>query len=170
MKKINFNEALGQILKADPRYDEHAYLFLREALDFTLKMLAKPEGGKMRHVSGAELLEGIRQYALQEFGPMAKTVLNQWGVNRCEDFGEIVFNLVEKGILGKTEQDKREDFAGGYDFNEAFRQPFRPEGKADLKRAPASRKQGSSERSAETRESAAEPDVTPGAPGDPSAN
>jgi uncharacterized repeat protein (TIGR04138 family) len=135
MKKINFNEALSQILREDSRYDEQAYLFLRESLDFTMKMLAKPEGGKFRHVSGGELLEGIRQYALQEFGPMARTVLKHWGVERCEDFGEIVFNLVEKGILGKNDQDRKEDFAGGYDFDKAFCVPFRPE----LKPSPARR-------------------------------
>ena len=125
MKKVNFTEALAKILREDTRYDEHAYYFLREALDFTIKLLAKPAGGTARHVSGGELLEGIRQYALQEYGPMAKTVLGRWGVRRCEDFGEIVFHLVEHGILGKTDQDRREDFAGGYDFDEAFRQPFR---------------------------------------------
>jgi uncharacterized repeat protein (TIGR04138 family) len=126
VKKVNFNEALGHILREDPRYDEHAYYFLREALDFTIKLLAKPAGGAARHVSGGELLEGIRQYALQEYGPMARTVLNRWGIKRCEDFGEIVFHLVQKGILGKTDQDRKEDFAGGYDFDEAFLQPFRP--------------------------------------------
>ena len=57
---------------------------------------------------------------------MAKTVLNSWGVQRCEDFGELVFNLVNKGVLGKTEEDRKEDFAGGYDFEAAFRRPFRP--------------------------------------------
>lgn len=126
MKKVNFNEALAQILKDDPRYDEQAYLFLREALDFTIKLFAKPIGGPSRHVSGGELLDGIRQYALQEYGAMAKTVLNRWGIHTCEDFGVIVFNLVEKGILGKTEQDRKEDFAGGYDFDVAFRHPYRP--------------------------------------------
>ena len=135
MRKLSFNEALTQILREDKRYDEQAYHFLREALDFTIKLLAKPAGGPGRHVSGAELLDGVRQYALQEFGPMAKTVLNRWGLRRCEDVGEIVFNLVGKGVLGKTEQDRKEDFAGGYDFDTAFRVPFRPAGK----KAPAPR-------------------------------
>jgi uncharacterized repeat protein (TIGR04138 family) len=134
VKKVNFNEALGQILKDDPRYDEQAYLFLREALDFTIKLFAKPIGGPGRHVTGSELLDGIRQYALQEYGAMAKTVLNRWGIQKGEDFGNIVFNLVEKGILGKTEQDRREDFLGGYDFEEAFRQPYRPGKKVVSKR------------------------------------
>ena len=134
MKKTSFPEALAQILAKDPRYDVQAYLFLREALDFTIKLFAKPIGGPGRHVSGSELLDGIRQYALQEYGAMAKTVLNRWGIHKGEDFGNLVFNLVEKGILGKTEQDRREDFLGGYDFDEAFRQPYRPGRKAGSKR------------------------------------
>ena len=80
----------------------------------------------VRHVTGQQLLAGIRQHALAQFGPMAATVLNEWGVHRCEDFGEIVFNLVENGVLAKTEQDSRADFQGGYDFDEAFRKPFLP--------------------------------------------
>lgn len=138
MKKVNLTEALEQILREDPRYDVQAYLFLREALDFTIKLLAKPAGGPGRHVTGGELLEGIRQYALQEFGPMARRVLRHWGIRRCEDFGEIVFNLVGKGILGRTEQDRKEDFAGGYDFDEAFCRPFEPSRKGA--RPPASRR------------------------------
>jgi uncharacterized repeat protein (TIGR04138 family) len=125
MKRIGFHEALAKILEEDRRYDEAAYCFVREALDFTIKLLKKPVEGPGRHVSGQELLDGIRQYALQEFGPMAKTVLERWGVRCCEDFGHLVFNMVEKGILGKTEQDRREDFAGGYDFESAFRKPYR---------------------------------------------
>jgi uncharacterized repeat protein (TIGR04138 family) len=130
MKKLNFNEALAQILAEDPRFDEQAYHFVREALDFTIKLMEKPVEGVGRHVKGGELLEGIRQFALQEFGPLAKTVLNKWGVKRCEDFGDIVFNLVGKGVLGKTDEDRKEDFAGGYDFEVAFRTPFRPRSKA----------------------------------------
>ena len=135
MKQTDFNEALRKILEHDTRYAPEAYLFLREALDFTMKLLKKPDKGPSRHVSGAELLDGIRQFALQEYGPLALRVLQHWGVKRCEDFGEIVFNLVESGALGKTEEDHREDFAGGYDFERAFGAPFRPEAPA----APARR-------------------------------
>ncbi len=127
MKQTDFNEALRKILEQDNRYAPDAYLFLREALDFTIKLLQKPNTGPARHVTGGELLDGIRQFALQEFGPLALRVLNHWGVKRCEDFGEIVFNLVESGALGKTEEDRREDFAGGYDFERAFAVPFLPE-------------------------------------------
>lgn len=126
MKKISYNEALAQIVREDPRYDEHAYMFIREALDFTIQALNKPSEGPARHVSGKELLEGIRRFALQEYGPLAGRVLSHWGVERCEDFGEMVFNLVNKGILGKTEHDNKADFAGGYDFREAFVAPYLP--------------------------------------------
>ncbi|HBA85046.1 MAG TPA: hypothetical protein DCZ95_13215 [Verrucomicrobia bacterium] len=133
MRKPTFEQALEQILKEDRRYHEHAYEFLREGLDFTMKALAKPAEGEARHVSGQELLQGLRRFALQEFGPMAKTVLHRWGITRCEDFGEIVFNLVDKGVLGKNERDSRQDFTGGYDFEEAFRKPFHPARKTERK-------------------------------------
>jgi uncharacterized repeat protein (TIGR04138 family) len=81
------------------------------------------------HVTGQELLAGIRAYALEEFGPMAVTVLGEWGVTRCEDFGEVVFNMIDAGMLSKTDTDSREDFQNGYTFEEAFRRPFLPENK-----------------------------------------
>ncbi len=145
MQKINFHEALNQILAHDPRYDRDAYHFVREGLDYTVKLLKKSATGKERHVSGQELLEGLRRFSLQQFGPMTKTVLNYWGVKRCEDFAEIVFNLVEKGVLGKTDQDSREDFKGGYDFDEAFVKPYLPPPAALLRRlrAPAAARSSS---------------------------
>jgi uncharacterized repeat protein (TIGR04138 family) len=126
MKKVGFNEALNQIQAEDLRYRPQAYHFIREALDFSIKHFAKPMEGPGRHVSGAELLEGIRRFALQEYGPMSKTVLNHWGVRNTGDFGHLVFNLVDKGVLGKTQEDRLEDFLDGYDFDDVFRKPFRP--------------------------------------------
>jgi len=119
-------EAVKKIRAKDSRYDVEAYVFLREALDFTMKKLEKPPTGKARHISGVELLDGIRQYAIEQFGPIALTVLNEWGISKTEDFGEVVFNLVEAGELGRTDKDKREDFANGYNFREAFSKPFLP--------------------------------------------
>jgi len=119
-----------QILARDPRYELAAYLFIYEALAYTQKALGR-EGANLapaqRHVSGQELLNGIREYAAQMFGPLAPTVFRSWRVRRTEDFGEIVFNLVEHGLLGKTERDAREDFAGGFDFDQAFEGPFKVE-------------------------------------------
>jgi uncharacterized repeat protein (TIGR04138 family) len=126
MKKRSFHETVESIVRDNPSYSSHAYFFMREALDFTIKVFEKPLDGPGRHVSGGELLDGIRKYALQEFGPITKTVLNSWGIHRCEDFGEIVFIMVEKGVLGKTDEDRKEDFSGGYDFEAAFSKPFRP--------------------------------------------
>lgn len=126
MQEINFDETVELILSRDARYSREAYTFVREALDFTQKLIVKENREQLRHVSGQELLDGIRQYALQQFGPMAVTVLEEWGVANCHDFGEIVFNMVETGLLAKTEHDSREDFQNGYDFTDAFRKPFWP--------------------------------------------
>ena len=140
MKRIGFEEAIAQILLKDVRYDAEAYRFVREALDFTLKLFEKPATGPARHVSGQELLDGLRRQALAEFGPMALRVLAHWGVRRTEDVGEIVFNLVDIGALGRTDRDRREDFAGGYDFHEAFRAPFQAGTAEDRKPAAAPRR------------------------------
>ena len=126
MHEATFEEGLELILARDQRYHRDAYHFLREALDFTQKCIVRENRGTLRHVSGQELLSGIRDFAITQFGPMAITVLEEWGVKRCEDFGEIVFNMVETGMLAKTETDSREDFSNGYVFDEAFRKPFLP--------------------------------------------
>ncbi len=129
MQEVNFDEVLDVILAKDPRYTRDAYHFLREALDFTQKIISKENKGKVRHVTGQELLDGIRQYALQQFGPMTVTVFEEWGIHHCKDFGEMVFNMVENSLLAKTERDSREDFQDGYEFTEAFQKPFWPESK-----------------------------------------
>ena len=129
MQEVNFDEALDKILAANPRYARDAYHFLRESLDFTQKLISKENKGKVRHVTGQELLEGIRQHALQQFGPMTVTVFAEWGVCNCKDFGEMVFNMVESSLLAKTEKDSRDDFQAGYDFTDAFEKPFWPERK-----------------------------------------
>lgn len=126
MQAVYFEEVLDKILTRDSRYSREAYFFVREATDFTQKVATEKKKEEVRHITGQELLEGIRQYALEKFGPMAMLVLNQWGVHKGEDFGEIVFNLVESGLFSKTEKDSRDDFKGGYDFFEAFRRPFLP--------------------------------------------
>jgi len=126
MHETSFEEALEALTARDNRYHRDAYVFIRESLDHTQKMTARDAKGRIRHVTGQELLEGIRDYALTQYGPMAITVLGEWGVTSCRDFGEIVFNMVETGLLAKTDRDNRSDFEGGYDFFEAFRKPFLP--------------------------------------------
>lgn len=129
MQKIGFAEALDSIVGSDPRYQREAYIFLRDALDFTTKQQKKAKGTTVRHVSGPELLEGVRQYALKEFGPMVVTVFDSWGIRSCEDIGHMVFNLINAGIFGKTDEDSIEDFKSVFDFQEAFVKPFAPEKK-----------------------------------------
>ena len=127
MSKRKFQQTLESILKDDSRYAVGAYVFVRMALDFTIKRLCTQDPKrKNRHVSAKEFLEGIRIFALETFGPMAMVLFEEWGVKSCEDIGQIVFNLIEAQALRKTEDDKIEDFSGGYDFKEAFVEPFLP--------------------------------------------
>jgi uncharacterized repeat protein (TIGR04138 family) len=126
MQKIGFAEALDSIVASDARYHRDAYIFLRDALDYTTKQQKKARGTTVRHVAGPELLEGVRQYALKEFGPLVITVFEAWGIRRCEDIGHMVFNLIDAGVFGKTEEDSMEDFKAVYDFEEAFVKPFAP--------------------------------------------
>jgi uncharacterized repeat protein (TIGR04138 family) len=136
MQEINFDEAVEQILAKDSRYTRDAYLFVREALDYTQRIVGKETRGAIRHVSGQELLDGIRRFALNQFGPMVVTVFEEWGVHNCRDFGEIVFNMVESSLLAKTEKDTRDDFQNGYNFTEAFRKPFWPQSKSNSETKP----------------------------------
>ncbi len=126
MQKIGFAEALESVVGSDPRYQRDGYIFLRDALDFTTKHQKKIKGVSVRHVSGPELLDGVRRYALKEFGPMVMTVFDSWGIRSCADIGHMVFNLIGAGVFGKTEQDSIEDFKNVYDFEEAFVKPFTP--------------------------------------------
>ena len=129
MQEIVFEEVLEKMLAADARYQRDAYFFVKDALDHTQKLVLKNSQGKLRHVTGQELLGGIREYALELYGPMAITVFAEWGVHSCQDFGEIVFHMVESSLLAKTDKDSREDFKDGYDFEDAFRKPFLPAAK-----------------------------------------
>ena len=129
MQDSEFSDIVALIHKDDARFDRKAYEFVRLGLDYTVKELKKRESArveKSRHVTGAELLNGLRTYALDQFGPMAKTILNSWGVRRCRDFGDIVFNLIEYKVLSKTDSDRLEDFDALYDFDDAFVSPFLP--------------------------------------------
>lgn len=126
MKYSDFSGAVSAILLEDTRYDREAYTFVKDSWDYTVKML-KRQPGVPQHVTGRELLEGFRAYALEEFGPMASRVLTTWGLKRTEDVGEIVFNLVNKGFFGKQDSDTKDDFAAGFDFAEAFVRPYVPE-------------------------------------------
>ena len=136
------HDSFLRLLREDNRYRPDAYFLVWEALKFAQKELKmgkenpsepladppeeKPEPeGPQRHVSGQELCEAIRQYALRQYGYMAKTVLNSWGLYSTGDFGEIVYNLIRIGQMRKTKDDRREDFDNQYDFQTAFQEDFK---------------------------------------------
>lgn len=135
MQAVQFEQSVASIIRREGRYDGHAYFFLKESLDFTLKRVMEETGGKGRHVSGMELLGGFRDLALEQFGPMAATLMDEWGVKECRDVGNMVFQLIEEQVFGRQESDKPEDFEGVFDFHKALREPFLPVGREMAGRA-----------------------------------
>ncbi len=126
---------ISQLIEEDSRYKVDAYVFVFESLNYAHSVMGLGEAGDTmpdpgeeeteRHVTGQELCEAIRQLALRQFGYMAKTVLNSWGICRTGDFGEIVFSMVRIGQMRKTDQDCREDFEDVFDFETAFQREFK---------------------------------------------
>ena len=109
-------------------YPPEAYDFVQQGLSFTVQYIhganaAKPRAN--RHVSGQQLCEGIRQYALNQYGMLAATVLRLWNIQGTIDFGRIVFALIEAGQMQKTDEDTIEDFRNVYDFKLAFEAEYR---------------------------------------------
>jgi uncharacterized repeat protein (TIGR04138 family) len=134
MQALPYEHAIESIVKRDPRFNPGAYIFLKEALDFTLQQVNDANQGKPRHVSGAELLGGFRDLALQQFGPMAITLLSEWGIHSTADVGDMVFLLIEEQVFGKQESDSKEDFVDVYTFQQAFAEPFLPRATTTLSR------------------------------------
>ncbi len=125
MHQLDFSEAVEHLAVQDPRYHRDAYYFIREALDQAVK-LRKRQLGETGHVTGQQISEGAKQVALKQFGPMVPTVLEYWGITRTEDFGELVWNLIDLGVFGKTEHDSRKDFETVFSFQEVFVDPYLP--------------------------------------------
>ena len=100
-------------------YHPAAYHFVRQALDYALRRIKK-----RRHISGQELLRAISAYAKRRFGPLARQVFEEWGVTETLDFGRIVFELVEKGVMTRRPEDSLADFKDGYDFREEFERGY----------------------------------------------
>jgi uncharacterized repeat protein (TIGR04138 family) len=123
-----FEQAVAEIRAKDSRFAAPAYDFVRAGLDATVKKLGRIHAAekRSRHISGQELCLGLRDHALERYGVMAHTLLTRWGLHRTDDFGAIVFQLVDAGVLGKTEDDSPEDFAGQFRFAESFKEPFEP--------------------------------------------
>jgi len=123
---------LAELLRRDRRYHRDAYFFVFEALRYAQEHhgLGQPsetdEDEPERHVTGQQLCEAIRSYAVQQYGLMAKSVLHEWGVHSTSDFGEIVFNLIDIGQMRKTDSDRRQDFDNVFDFDDGLRDAFLP--------------------------------------------
>ena len=115
MEAPTLNEMLGQLQRRNPRFALEAHVFVLCGLHRRLAELDRP-----RHISGAELAGAVRDLAIDRFGLLARVVLEYWGVHSTEDIGEIVFLLVDHGVLAKQDSDRREDFADIFSFEEVF--------------------------------------------------
>jgi uncharacterized repeat protein (TIGR04138 family) len=131
---IDPDHPLAELLRRDRRYHRNAYFFIFEALRYAQEQMGlgqailsdAPVLEDQRHVTGQQLCEAIRRYAVEQYGMLAKSVLNDWGVKNTGDFGEIVFNLIEIGQMKKTDSDRREDFHNVFDFDDGLRDAFLP--------------------------------------------
>lgn len=123
--EISFHTAVERVRARDPRFAPQAYDFLCEALEYTVKMV-KAETAEDRHVTGPQLLQGFRQMAMRDFGPMAWTVMKEWGICRSEDVGEMVYQMINIGYFGRNESDSIEDFSDGICMEEALTRPYKP--------------------------------------------
>ena len=135
MNDQSFEDTVARICDKDSRYDIEAYYFIREGLNSAAEKYK--DGDNRRHVTGQELCEAIREYALDEFGPAAYLVLTEWGFSKTDDFGEIVYRLINEGVFGKEPKDSKDDFKDVYSFHDAFKVPYAPEpDSTPKKRAP----------------------------------
>jgi uncharacterized repeat protein (TIGR04138 family) len=123
--------AMMELLQKDQRYHMDAYQFVRESLAYAQRVMKMPaqsgeaeEGKTEHHLTGQQLCQAIREYALEQYGYLAKTVLNSWGIHTTGDFGEIVYNLIRIKEMRKSKSDRREDFNDQYDFESAFAPRF----------------------------------------------
>ncbi len=117
MEDTNFEKIIGKIVKNDPRYESDAYSFVNSSVSYTVKKCnkeANPRG--MRHVTGAELVEGVCEYALLQFGPLAGEVLESWGVRSGPDVGNIVYNMINMKLLSASSEDSQSDFDCCFDL------------------------------------------------------
>jgi len=114
-------EHFARAIRQDGRYPPEAYEFLHRGLEYTTRMVyGGQEVAGPRHVSGQQLCEGLRRLALELWGPLAPLILRRWNINRTRDFGEMVYLLIDLGLMGKQDSDRIEDFDDVYDFDQAF--------------------------------------------------
>ncbi|MCK5844271.1 MAG: hypothetical protein KAG97_06150 [Victivallales bacterium] len=130
MEQKNATKIIDRIVESDPRYSLEAYVFIGEAVNRTIRQMVE-DGGK-RHITGGELLEGIRTFAIDEFGPMSEFVLRDWGLRETIDIGNVVFNMVENQLLNSSDNDSINDFKGVFERGEELSAPFNPSETSDV--------------------------------------
>ena len=122
-----FDQAVRAIRARDPRYAAPAYTLVRDGLSYTARKLGKHHAeGHDRHMSGLQLSLGMRDFARERYGCCAAYLLTRWGIRKSDDFGTIVFQLIDAGIFGKSEDDSPEDFHNRFDFRAEFVAPYEP--------------------------------------------
>ena len=126
MSALTLEMKLEEIARSDRRYLVEAYQFVFEALDYVLAHPGCRKTPMGRHVTVSDLLEGMRRFGLEHYGPLARCVFESWGVYSTDDLGEIVFRLIDQNLLHQGEHDRKEDFAGAFDFHEVFEAGYRP--------------------------------------------
>lgn len=126
MERLTFGAAVKLLTSREPRYQSDGYYFIKDSLERTLARLRKEELEEHRQVTGPELLEGLIDHALAEFGSMAVSVLESWGISDGEDVGKMVFLLIGVGAFGRSDEDSPEDFVGVVDLRERLLRPYRP--------------------------------------------
>ncbi len=126
MAALTLETKIDDLVRSDRRYCAESYQFVFQALDYVLTHPGCRANPAQRHIAVVELLEGMRRLGLERFGPLARCVFESWGVYSTADFGEIVFSLIDHDLLHQGEHDRKEDFAGGFDFGEAFERGYRP--------------------------------------------
>lgn len=117
---------INEICKKDRSFSINAYFFILDALRVSAKEIRKKDPEHSRHLTGRELSHGIKDYAIRRFGCMSYTVMELWGIKKTADFGTIVYNLIDAGLLGKSGDDSIDDFNDLFDFESAFLKPFEP--------------------------------------------
>jgi len=128
MTEISLEDKLMEIAIVDGRYHLEAYRFIFDSLDFVFYNLNRINNtSDDRHITVDQLLGGVKEYALDQFGSLSKIVLEEWGISNTVDIGEIVFNLVEGGLLNKHDSDNKSDFIHGFDFHEVFEEAYVPQ-------------------------------------------
>ena len=124
-----YSKIISQIVEEDPRFPKDAYFFMQDAVSYTLESINKGKKKTYKHITGKQLADGIRNYALEQFGPLAMDVLEEWGITCTRDFGTIVFNMIKYNVLSARKEDSITDFDDVYDFYQEFMACFLPDDK-----------------------------------------